>query len=339
MPLQSLGDMSRHFMTMRQNTEIRTRLQTLSHELSSGKTADVTARLGGDGARLGDLDRRLALAESYGRAATETAQMLGAMQLSLNVVAKLRGDLAGQLSTATSVGAGAALDSAQRSAGAGFDTIVRALNTRIGDRALFSGAATDRSALANPAAMMADLSAAAVAAGASSSVELAAVVDSWFDDPAGGFATMGYRGDTGAGALTRRIDADATVPIEARADDPALRDVMKAAALAALAGDAALGLTSTVREAVAADARDRLFGAALPLAQLQGRLGVAEATVEEVGARQAAQRTVFGMMRNDLVSADPYATATELQAVETQLQMHYTLTARLSRLSLSEYLR
>lgn len=339
MTLQSLGDMARHFTSLRQNVEIRTRLNTLSNELSSGTSADVTARLGGDGARLGDLDRKLALDESYGRAATETAQLLETMQLSLGAVSDLRGQLAGQLVTATAAGATAAFEGAARSARAGFETVVRALNARIGEQSLFAGRATDGPALADPAEMMTDLTAAALAAGAVSGADLAAVVDTWFDDPAGGFATGGYLGDAGPDPVTRRVDGDATVPIAARADDPALREVMKAAALAALAGEPALNLGDVAAKDTLVLARDRLFSAALPLAQLQGRVGIAEASVEEVVARQSARKTVFTIMRNDMVSADPFSTATELQAVETQLQSYYMLTARLSRMTLSGFLR
>jgi len=39
------------------------------------------------------------------------------------------------------------------------------------------------------------------------------------------------------------------------------------------------------------------------------------------------------------VNADPFETASTLQAVQLQLETHYAMTARLSRLSLAEYLR
>jgi flagellar hook-associated protein 3 FlgL len=40
-----------------------------------------------------------------------------------------------------------------------------------------------------------------------------------------------------------------------------------------------------------------------------------------------------------MYQADPYQAATELELAQTQLEAVYTLTARLSRLSLSDYLK
>ena len=64
-----------------------------------------------------------------------------------------------------------------------------------------------------------------------------------------------------------------------------------------------------------------------------------EARVEDAAARLSARGTALEIARNDMSAADPYETATKLQNVQLQLETHYTLTARLSRLSLTEYLR
>ncbi len=42
--------------------------------------------------------------------------------------------------------------------------------------------------------------------------------------------------------------------------------------------------------------------------------------------------------RTELIGADPYDTATEMEAVQGQLETLYTVTARLSRLSLADFL-
>ena len=56
-------------------------------------------------------------------------------------------------------------------------------------------------------------------------------------------------------------------------------------------------------------------------------------------ARNGAETSALEIARTDILAIDPYRTATELQSTETRLETLYTLTARLSRLSLSEYLR
>ena len=125
---------------------------------------------------------------------------------------------------------------------------------------------------------------------------------------------------------------------DGRADDPALRSLLKAAATAALAGDPGLGLSDDIKSNLLRSAGLQMLTAAQPLVNMQARLGLSEATIEETTVRHTAQKTAYGLMRNDLVSADPYDTAAELEQVQRQLETHYTLTARLSKLSFVEYI-
>ena len=55
--------------------------------------------------------------------------------------------------------------------------------------------------------------------------------------------------------------------------------------------------------------------------------------------RAAAEATALGLAREALIGADPYEAAAALEAAETQLETLYTLTARISRLSLVNFLR
>ena len=335
MPLTSIGDMSLQFNTMRHTTQIKTRLGILTGEMSSGIAHDLTAHLGGDAGRLSDIDHRLGLIAGYRASAAEAGQFLAAMQTTLQGVEAVRGTLAAQLVTLPGSALSSQLVTATETGKAAFETLSRALNTRLADRSLFAGTATDVAALADPAAMLASLSLAI--AGSTTAADVQTAIDTWFDSPTGGFATLAYQGDRGA-ALSRRIDTDTSVTLNARADDPALRNLLKAAATAALAGDSGLALSDDAKATLLRGAGLQLVTAAQPLVDLQARLGLAESTVEETTVRQTAQKTAYGIIRNDLISADPYDTAAALQQVQQQLETHYTLTARLSRLSLVEYI-
>ena len=61
-------------------------------------------------------------------------------------------------------------------------------------------------------------------------------------------------------------------------------------------------------------------------------------TVEQADTRNGAQQTALSLARSNLVAADPYETASALTQTEGNLQTLYALTARLSRLSLTDYL-
>jgi flagellar hook-associated protein 3 FlgL len=216
-----------------------------------------------------------------------------------------------------------------------FNDVAASLGVRLGQDALFAGTATSGTALASADDMMADIRTAM--AGAATAADVAARLDTWFDDPAGGFATMAYLGN--GTDMTRSIDADVSVTLSARADHAALRGVLKAAALGALAADPAVPLSRVEGERLVLRARDAALNQAAPLSHLRAGLGLEEQRVEETLARHSARSTAWGIMRNEMAAADPYATATEVEALRTQLETQYAITARLSSLSLASYLR
>jgi flagellar hook-associated protein 3 FlgL len=82
-----------------------------------------------------------------------------------------------------------------------------------------------------------------------------------------------------------------------------------------------------------------LQSAASGVAQLQSRIGFAEQSVERASVENTAQIAVLTIQRNDSVGVDPFEAATALQSLQIQLETHYAMTARLSSLSLVEYLR
>ena len=65
---------------------------------------------------------------------------------------------------------------------------------------------------------------------------------------------------------------------------------------------------------------------------------VAEARIDAAGTRANAEITAYRMARNDMVAIDMPDIAARLQETESRIQMLYALTARLSRLSLADYL-
>lgn len=336
MPMTTIGDMRQHFMNLRHNSTLKQRLGTLAQELATGQMSDLTAHLGRDQTRLADIDRQIGLARTYQRASTETGQILSQMQSALSAVDHLRGAAAGPLLNVTSSTSPAQREDAAMEARASFEGTIQALNTRFGDRAIFGGADVNDSPLQNADAMLSDIRAAVGGAADASGVQ--AALDVWFDDPGGGFETTGYAGSTGA-PVQRALGDGQTVEISARADDPALRRVLKATAMAAIANDPTLAITQDDRAVLLRSAGEALMSSATDLAGVQSTIGFIEARVEHAMTRSSAREASLGIMRNEMVTADPYETASTLEQVQLQLETHYTLTARLSRLSLTEYLR
>jgi flagellar hook-associated protein 3 FlgL len=336
MTMMSIGDLSQHFVQRLQNVHIRDRLNTLTQEVSTGKASDLPAYLGGDSARLTDIDRQLALSKSYADATKELGQRLATMQTAMESIDDRRLVLSEQVMRITPASSLSQMRSASEAAEQTFADVVSSLNTRFAGNSLFAGTATDQPALAEAQTMLADLRLAL--AGAVTASDVTSIVTDWFDSPAGGFATSGYLGAAGA-APVRAVDTGSAVTITARADRQAMRDLLKATAIAAFATDPALGLPSSTGSALLQDSSTRLLSVAEPLTDLRSDLGQSEERVAAASARHAARLSAFGIMRNELTQVDPYATASALREVQTQLETHYTLTARLANLSLVAYLR
>lgn len=330
----SVGDMARQFTSLRNGNAIKTELTELVESLSSGKVKDLTKSLDGETARFSGIQYSLTQLDGYSQIASETLQTLSNVQIILNKVDSARNGTTERLLLVNDTSTAAQIDEAAFSSRSAFEDMVLALNTQVGDRALMSGTSVNTPPLASAALMLADLQAAI--GGAVDQATISATVDTWFDDPAGGFATMGYQGDTGA-PLERRVAENRTVEVNARADDPAIRKVLKGAALAALANDLP-GLDRETKSGLLQQAAASLFGAASDLVAVQARVGFTEANVERTLAETNAQQTTLKLAENDLSLADPFETASRIQATQVQLETFFSLTARMSQLSLLRYI-
>jgi flagellar hook-associated protein 3 FlgL len=114
-------------------------------------------------------------------------------------------------------------------------------------------------------------------------------------------------------------------------------EVLKGTALAALVF-AIPSLDQQTKSDILQDAGKQLFDASSGVIAVQARLGFDEAIVERASAESEAQSTYLRISQNQLVNADPFETATKLQAIQLQLETHFAVTARLSELSLLRYI-
>lgn len=334
MSVTALGDMAQQFTSLRNTTAIKTALADLSESVSTGQVTDLTATLNGETARFSGIRYTLAQLDGYLQIGAEARQTLGNVQIALNGVDAARSLTAERLLLVSDASTIGQIEEAATSARSTFADMVRTLNTQVGDRALLGGAAVNGPPLAEAAAMLADLTLAI--GGATDAATIIATVDTWFDTPGGGFETTGYLGDTGP-LVQKRISDTATTTFDARADDPALRAVLKGAAIAALAADLP-AIDLPTQSALLQDAGQRLFVSASDLVGLQARVGFSEARLDETIAALTAQQTALGIAQNEIIQADPFETATQLQAVQLQLETHFSVTARLSQLSLVRYI-
>ena len=123
------------------------------------------------------------------------------------------------------------------------------------------------------------------------------------------------------------------------AGDPALRDTLKGLAVVALMGQGLLSASTTDQHALLLAAGSRLLNTNDDLTGLRAGIGFAEERIETARVRGEAEATGLEAALGVLINADPYETALCLQEAETRVATIYTITARISSLSLVAVLR
>ena len=329
----SVGDRSQSLILSRRNATLKDAIQTLSDEAVTGLVRNQTERLNGDYVPLAGIEATLTQLRAYRSVTTETGMIANHMQVALTSISD------GASSFSSSLLAAATSNSPSRINTLGFDATQRlqsamaALNTRMGERSLFAGVATNTSAVAPTETMMLALDAAIV--GALSSADVETAVNDWFADP-GGFAALVYQG--GAAMDPVSVGPDQQVQIEVTAQDPAIMSMIKGLAMASLLQRGALGGSDVARADLAKRAGESLASSQTGFAELAARLGTVEASIVNAGVQNDAQKSALETARLGLLSVDPYETAAKLQEAQTQLETLFAITSRMSRLSLVNFL-
>jgi flagellar hook-associated protein 3 FlgL len=336
MAISGFSNLAQHMMLSNQTTSTKNDLDRLAFELASGRKADLGASLGGDFRMLNDVESQLTVLNSYDQATIDASVFTTSMQTTLDRMQGISSDLSTALISTTSSGAAETLDTVSDRAKQDFESMVNALNGRIGDKSIFAGAATDGAATISADQMMSHLSTAV--AGAVTVNDIITAVDDWFMAPGGGYETVGYIGSTNDLAPFK-LNEDESAAVEIKADDMEIRQLLRDTALAAIANDSGLALNSTEKLQLLDTASTDLLTNQNELTHLRADLGYSEERIEAAGARNAATRTSLSMVQNDLVSADATDVAGQLHATQVQLELVYTITARLNDLSLMDYMR
>ena len=334
MPSVMLSDLSQMLQLRRDTVRVRQDLATATQELSSGKHADLGNAVSGNYGPLVAIDRQLSALDGFETNAAEATLFADAAQLSLGQVKDMGGDVGRRMMGIKPSDMTTLKEMYATEANEAFASSVAALNNTVAGRAIFAGTATDGRALASADDIMGDLR--ALVNGETTAEGVVGLVETWFG-AGGGFETAGYLGSTKD--LTGYEVADGhDVEVAVRADDTAIRDQLKGLALAALLDGSGITDTGELAE-LANSSASTLLSNESKMVALQAGIGSAQERLENAVVRNASERSSLKMARSEIVEVDPYRVATDLQNLQTQLETIYTITGRLSGLSLTNYLR
>lgn len=335
MTLNSMGDAARAFSLRHQNTQLKLEIDSLNAQIASGQASDLAEHLGGSYSRLTAIERDMRVMSSYAVSISEGQQFSGMMQSRLEQIDDLAGNFANTLVAADASSSSSTQSAIIADARQQFNSVVSALNSQTAGRSIFSGDATDQAALKTGNVILAEIE--AVVAGATSMADIDAALDTWFNDPAG-FDAFAYTGSASPLAPFR-VSETAEVPLDIKANEPALRDVLKSLAKVAVVNSIGVTLMNPEVSDVFRSAGEDLLTAERDLVALQARVGITEEQLENWSVRTQIENAGLEFAKGALLSVDPYDTATRLEAAQFQLESLYAVTVRLSQLSLVNFLR
>lgn len=137
-------------------------------------------------------------------------------------------------------------------------------------------------------------------------------------------------------AQRSQISMSLTIDSSVSANDPALQKLAMAYTMMSDLG--ASGMSSATYQAVLQSATQVIDAAVGMLTRTQARVGVLQHNVAVANQNMSIQSGALQSEIGDLESVDPAEAATRVNSLMTQIETAYTLTARITRLTLTSYL-
>ncbi|MDO5613767.1 MAG: flagellin [Paracoccus sp. (in: a-proteobacteria)] len=338
MTINPIGDNARAYALQNATNRLKSTLDALSSELNSGKVADITQRVRGNLQPLNHIENRMSLLQQFKLNSAEASGQVDAMQAVLGDVHSKVEKMGVTLMAVTVSESPHIVSAYAQESSQAFQSVISQLNTTVAGVAIFSGVDTDRLPLASADSILAELE--TIVSGATTADEASVLLDDWFSAPAGdgGFLDFAYSGSQGGMRQVQLSERDKAA-VEIDASHPVLRDTMKLMAMGALVDRGFLSDSPVEQKEILRLSGMGLFKNTPDVIGLRSNLGLTQQQIESVSAQNASALASYEIARNEMVSADPFATSTALMEVQTQLETLYTLTSRLSNLKLVDYLR
>ena len=335
MSISGFPDLAAARAITRTVSELKERINVVQQESVTGLTADIAENRKGDVGSVMTMRKAIEDAQNYGDAVTLGLSRAGVSQSAL---ALLEDNLSGFAAQVTTIAEGTAQPDTgvlAAEAASRLETLVGTLNVRHGGRTLFSGTATDGAAVAPSEDILSQVG--AILASSATAADADAALTLFFDDPSGGFYGGVYLGDDGQAGVAQ-TGPNSTVTYGKRADDPAIRDLIRGLAVLATHDQAGFAGDGDETRELLASVTGSLFDADDGVTRMRGELGAAEARLEEAKTYLEANETTFTLALNNTIGRDQFEAATEFQNLTNQLEASYAAAARVGSLTILNFL-
>lgn len=335
MPISSVSDLQMSLIGRRQNANLRTELVRLTQEIASGQVSDVQKAISGDTAPLSSIERNLSLLDGYEFAAGRAELKLTYAATAMEKVQSNVTGLGSELLTARQSGVNS-LQPVLSSAEGNFASAVSALQTQVGNQFVFSGLNSQQSPLIEAEAML-DLVRLEVS-GISEPAAFLDAVDRWFTEPGNGFETAAYQGGAQS-TVGLAVSSTDVIDDMYTADNDTIRSTLRDLAVVTLVAEGSYGGSTEAVDLVIESVSSNLLASDDQITLGRAAIGRAQQDLGEAIVQNQSERYVLNQARNEIVGVDVFEAAGRLEEVQTQLESLYLITARTSRLNLTEYLR
>lgn len=330
----SVGDLSQHYSLRRYNADLKASLGEIVEELGTGEVADISSHLSGGFSNLSALERSLTLTDSYSLAIGSVSTFVDTQVIAFERARGYVAETGLSLIDASTSSDPFRKDAVLEESRATFDSVLTVLNAQGGGRSVFSGTATNSRAFASAEEVLNAFSSAL--AGLNSASDVMDAADVWFGS-GGGYDITAYLGSSDFfGGV--KVAANEVIDSKLSGDSDEIREILKVHAVAAALSEGEIPLidaeVSNLMKLVGEEMLDldeNLIGVAAGLGELQER-------IVDYRSQNEAERFALMSAKNELIGVDVEDNAMRLSEAETQLEILYNVTARLSRLTLADYI-
>lgn len=316
-------------------TNLRARSDEARVASVTGRFADVTAERRGRVDELMQLEKSLQDFSTYSEIISLTELRATTIQSSLERVGAAAQSLADTTDLLRTNGTDENFEVVSADARGELDTVLAALNVSVAGRALFAGDDSTGAALTDSATITA-ASVPILEAGTGAGVAYANLQTEFFGT-GGLFDTTFYVGGAGDAPVTEVAPGE-RVDYGVKADETPVRTVLFNLVVLGAAHDPSNAIPNSERRALAELASDGLRAGISDLINVQSRLGTAEARIATAKARNIASEASLTISFNELAGADTFEAALTLTELDSQLETAFLTTARLSNLSLANFI-
>lgn len=344
--MTNISTLANHLRLQHTMRQTKAELNRMSKEVASGTHADYFAGLSGQATRGMALRTAFSQIGFYQESGNLAATQLKGQQEAIDRVATLAEDIRGKLLSVQNGADNFSPRTISDGAENALEQLRGILNFSLGGRFVFSGPATNVPPMRDPSdGPEAAIAALKVEAGgdlrdSAGMQDFLGRLDQVFANthPTYRYNTSFYAGSDPAtsGELLATIDRDQQVSLDVRATEDAFKLV--AESFYALAFVPEPETTTESFRTMAVNLTEKLTQGLGKLNDLAAVVGYRQQQIADARTRHDNTTAIVNNAISDLESIDEYQAASRLTLLEQQMQITYSLTARLNNLSLANFL-